>query len=753
MAHSIQNLITPKTILRVNFFLLVMFASGARAGETDDVTIIDSQHYSTVFGEVRHYRIFLPRAYFDNPQKRYPVIYFYHGWSQRYFGSSNSYADFDKGDENKGDNIANFVATHDVIVVKPDGYNRSPDETYYVRPYNVGPVETYRQFPLYFPELVEHIDTQYNTIADREHRAISGLSMGGFMTFWIGGKYPHLLSAAGNFCGSAEFIVGPKDFPVEYRHIDMYKNYAGMNLRLNYGDKDFIRGYHEDLNRIWPQLLDNYEWKTYDADHSTCGLGEMFGFLLKTFEHPPAKPLLWGHIDVYPNFSVWDYQVSTDRNVPGFTILENVDKRGFRCSIREFLPDGELLPFVNVTVTTPPLYEKNTLYVVNDIDTKSLKTFQKTIRSDDQGRLIISMNGASHEIGINKKGDKPNICIASLEIQNMSWATHKKDVILSIKLMNKGFSAAKNITATLSAAKGNTTIKQNKSVVGSMATNEMQICKTPFTFQVMADSIEIVKFKLTVQDENKNEWIEFFEIPLKKNVSEIKEFEIADGKTVTVAKGGNDTETIALGKGNGDGIANPGESIVLLVKDQNTYWRTDLFSSDPYINPFGINIRKSDYWGNYDHVGSSAKYDIPLIASNCPENHIIEFFAEYWLPDYPLHIIKQGVIKIEVKGKDTTPPQIHWIHVPGDNMIQAKVYDGSKIQSVKAKLIVKDDPSKSIDVELKDEGKAGDRTDSDNVFSKKIPDQKFGIYRVVILAIDSVGNQTIEEVADNFVLH
>ena len=199
--------------------------------------------------------------------------------------------------------------------------------------------------------------------------------MGGFMTYWISGKYPQLFSAAGNFCGSAEFEVGPKDFPVEYRHIDMYKNYGGMKLRLNYGDKDFIRGYHEDMNRIWPRIMDNYEYKIYDAEHSTCGLGEMFGFFVKTFENPPAKPLKWDHIDVYPEFSVWDYTVSSDRNVPGFTILENVDKRGFRCSVREFLPDGELLPFVNLSITTPPLYEKNQSYLINDVDTTDFKNF------------------------------------------------------------------------------------------------------------------------------------------------------------------------------------------------------------------------------------------------------------------------------------------------------------------------------------------------------------------------------------------
>ena len=62
----------------------------------------------------------------------------------------------------------------------------------------------------------------------------------------------------------------------------------------------------------------------------------------------------------------------------------------------------------------------------------------------------------------------------------------------------------------------------------------------------------------------------------------------------------------------------------------------------------------SDDWAPFDHVGASAKYSVPLISSDCPENHPIDFFAEYWLPEYPLHIIKQGIIKIEVKGKDNT---------------------------------------------------------------------------------------------------
>lgn len=743
-----------KSALFFSFFFSLLFSFPSGAQNAGDVTIIDSRHYSNVFGEIRNYRIFLPANYFDNPQKKYPVIYFLHGWSQRFFGDGGQgYEEFDKGDQNKGDNIAKFVSTHDVIVVKSDGYNRSPNEKYYLRPYNVAPVETFRQFPIYFPELIGYIDTHYNTLADREHRAIAGLSMGGFMTFWIGGKYPHLFSAAGNFCGSAEFEVGPKDFPVEYRHIDMYKNYGGMNLRLHYGDKDFIRSYHEDMNRIWPHLMDNYEYKIYDAEHSTCGLGEMFGFFVKTFANPPPRPPKLNHIDVYPKFSVWDYTVSSDRNVPGFTILENVDKRGFRCSVREFLPDGEIMPFVNLSITTPALFEKNRLYVINDVDTRTLKNARKTIRSDNAGRLKISLNGSTHEIGINKKEDKPNICIAAVGIENRSWATHGKDIAISIKLLNKGLSAGKNIRAKLSATKRSATIIKSESNFGNIAVNEIRSGQTPFAFRVQADSVEVEKFKLIIQDQNKNEWVEFFEIPVKKDLTEIKDFEIADGKIFTVAKAGTDIETVLLGAGNGDGVANAGESIVILVKDKNKYRRTHLFFSDKYINPSGVNIRMSDNWTPFDHVGASAKYSVPLISSDCPENHRVEFFAEYWLPEYPYHRIKQGVIKIEVKGRDKTAPKIKWVKIPGDNIIQARIYDGSKIQSVKAKLILKNDPAKSFEVELKDDGKTGDRAEGDNVFSKKIPEQKFGFFRVLIEAVDSFGNKIIEETADEFVLH
>ena len=733
--------------------ILLCAASAYGQEDANGVSILDSRHYSNVFGEPRNYRVFLPPGYHANETKRYPVIYFFHGWSQRYFGSSNPYGDFDRGEDNGGDNIANFVARNDVIVVKADGYNRSADEPYYVRPYNVSPVETYRQFPEYFPELIRHVDTEYRTLADRNHRGISGLSMGGFMTMWLSGKYPHLVSAAGNFCGSAEFMVGPKDFPVEYRHLDMYNNYGGVNVRLHYGNKDFIRDYHHDMNNIWTQVLDNYSYGIFDAGHSTCGMGEMFSFILDTFKDPPAKPDNWSHIDVYPRFEVWEYEVSTDRTLPGFTAIENVNSRGFRISVREFLPDGPQMPFVNVTVKTPPLYEKNQLYIVNDIEIRTGKSSRQMMHSDSEGRLVIHTNGAAREVGINKSSDKANLTVADYTIEGAPWATHKKEVQIAVRLINKGNGDAQAVTATITPVRPTSKMIRNSITFGDVPPMAAAVSKQPFIFRVDVDSLVIARFEVKLRDARRNSWTQYIDVPLTPTVPEMTDFVIADGKMLAVAGAGIHTDTLMLGHGNGDGVANPGESIVILAEQDGKLWRTDLTFADKYLNPHSINERHSDNWTRFDHVGGSAKYDVPLIASDCPSGHTLEFVAEYWMPEYPMHNERRGLVRIEVRGTDTTPPRITRIHATGDNVLHATIIDGAPVTSVRATLVDEKNPDRRITLSLADEGKTGDRVAGDHVFSQTVPPQVFGIFKVVIEAEDATGNKAVVESDRTYVFH
>jgi endo-1,4-beta-xylanase len=60
-------------------------------------------------------------------------------------------------------------------------------------------------------ELVPHIDATYRTIANRDGRAIQGMSMGGFGALKLAFKYPDLFSSVVAFAGGYRSAVVGND--------------------------------------------------------------------------------------------------------------------------------------------------------------------------------------------------------------------------------------------------------------------------------------------------------------------------------------------------------------------------------------------------------------------------------------------------------------------------------------------------------------------------------------------------------------
>src|SRR6187551_166468 len=178
-------------IQRIFFLLLINFPFAEKSfSQTDTI------HFSKIFDASRPYRIYVPADYYTS-QKRYPVIYFFHG---------------NKGDEKfYFDSLQQLINDASVILVAWNGRSAQSD----LRPYNVGyhPNINYDiQFKDYFVEFVNHIDSTYRTISDRSHRALIGHSMGGYMSFFLAGKYPQMAGAAASSKGSPEFfIASPKN--------------------------------------------------------------------------------------------------------------------------------------------------------------------------------------------------------------------------------------------------------------------------------------------------------------------------------------------------------------------------------------------------------------------------------------------------------------------------------------------------------------------------------------------------------------
>jgi poly(3-hydroxybutyrate) depolymerase len=613
-------------LLYLSFHASVAFGAAA--------IVLDRTHESRFFQETRHYRIFLPPDY-ETSRKRYPVVYFFHGWGERYNQCTAGH-NYDQGTDYGGDNFASFVGAHDLIVVRWDGYNpRTPGENY-VRPYNIGPVETDRQFPLYFPELVRYIDATYRTIPDREHRGTSGLSMGGFMSSWVAGKYPDLVSSMSNFMGSSEFVVGPPSSPVEYRHEEMHNNYDGMRTRLIMGTEDFIQFYHRRMNLIWDFTQAHHESEVFKADHGTPGIAKTMSFHMRSFAEPLPRPAVWNHIDVYPEFSAWGWDVTTDRKEPGFTVLENVSASGFRSCVREWVPSGRILAGVQVKIMTPSSYRPGQDVTVNLIRLRDGQVRHLREKADSKGRLTLGLDGEEYEVGI---GSAANLALAGIAVEGTAWATDAEPVRLRARFVNKGERASAAMQLRWETPNRGVRLDTATATLPALAPG--RLAEVPLVLTVQDPTREIVKLFAVGAHVRLP-----LELPTFPPAGKTAEYRIADGLSLPVYQGGETVQQLTLGTGNSDGYANAGERIAILLPDGNAFRAAELFTNDACID---LSKRVSDGWGGYDHVGASAKISLPLIQESCTPGHVIRALARIQLANKPNHTVRYAVVEFPIK--------------------------------------------------------------------------------------------------------
>ncbi len=132
--------------------------------------------------------VYTPPGYEKNIQKRYPVLYLQHG------GGENEIGWIWHGKiVNIADNLIANKQMEEMIIVMNTGYAFPEDGSYH--PSMSAFLE---ELPM---DSVPYIDGHYRTIADREHRAMAGLSMGGLQTQKIVFHNPNLFAWAGIFSG------------------------------------------------------------------------------------------------------------------------------------------------------------------------------------------------------------------------------------------------------------------------------------------------------------------------------------------------------------------------------------------------------------------------------------------------------------------------------------------------------------------------------------------------------------------------
>jgi enterochelin esterase-like enzyme len=126
--------------------------------------------------------VVLPASYASNPDKRYPVVYYLHGFSI----DGRNFYNFMRVPEAVA---ANAAQGNEFIVVVPDTLTRMGGSMY-SNSVTTGDFQTFIA-----RDLVAAIDGKYRTLATRESRGLAGHSMGGYGTWRIAMRFPETFAA------------------------------------------------------------------------------------------------------------------------------------------------------------------------------------------------------------------------------------------------------------------------------------------------------------------------------------------------------------------------------------------------------------------------------------------------------------------------------------------------------------------------------------------------------------------------------
>jgi S-formylglutathione hydrolase FrmB len=225
----------------ITTLLLILLWHSAKASSVDTINV-----YSKAMHRNIRCVVIKPNKY-KTTQQRFPVVYLLHGWS-------GNYSDWIK----KVPEIKEYADNYQLMIVCPDGgYNSW---------YYDSPIDSSMRYETYISSEVPHyIDSVYRTIAKKEARAITGLSMGGHGAIFLALRHQDIFGAAGSMSGGLDINATKTQFGISYRigdtlnYAQNWKDYSVLYLIEKYSNPT--------LSIIFDCGLDDFYYEANKAFH------------------------------------------------------------------------------------------------------------------------------------------------------------------------------------------------------------------------------------------------------------------------------------------------------------------------------------------------------------------------------------------------------------------------------------------------------------------------------------------------------
>jgi enterochelin esterase family protein len=254
--------------------------AGADYSEIKDVPhgqVRSYHYYSKTVAAWRRAFVYTPPDYDTNPKARYPVLYLQHGGGEDETGWPK---------QGRVDIILdNLIAERKavpMIIVMDKGYALKPGEPPPQRPAPGQRFVLPRTFEeVVINDLIPAVDSTFRTLADRDHRAMAGLSMGGMQTFQITMNNLDKFAWVGGFSGAGGGMGGQFDAKTAFNGV--LADAAAFNKRvklvwIGIGTKEpefmyqSVHSFHEALTSAgiahvyYESPGTSHEWLTWRRD-------------------------------------------------------------------------------------------------------------------------------------------------------------------------------------------------------------------------------------------------------------------------------------------------------------------------------------------------------------------------------------------------------------------------------------------------------------------------------------------------------
>lgn len=245
----------------IPLLFVLCFSVKLFAGTVDTVSIYSNSMHKSIKAVV-----IKPDSY-KIKNKKFPVVYLLHGYDGWY---SNWIIQVPE--------LKDYTDTYQTIIVCPDGAISSW--------YFDSPVDTAYRYETYITtEVVGYVDKNFKTVADKKHRAITGLSMGGHGALFLGLRHPDIFGAAGSMSGGVDLNESKNRYDISKRigdtmtharewHdlsvINLIEKYTNTTLKIIFdcGNRDIFIDGNRRLHQKMLQLKIEHEYIERPGEHN-----------------------------------------------------------------------------------------------------------------------------------------------------------------------------------------------------------------------------------------------------------------------------------------------------------------------------------------------------------------------------------------------------------------------------------------------------------------------------------------------------